>query len=66
MKILLIAVLIWLIQAAIYDGATHLNCFDGWLPKRYASKGFKEYKRVKNWAEGGPDVVYMKLKGEPK
>lgn len=48
-----------LVQAAIAAGATHLDCFDGYLPELYARHGFCETRRVPNWTPGGPDVVYM-------
>lgn len=50
------------ILVAIEKGAKTLDCFDPWLPKRYAEFGFVEYKREANWTAGGPDVVYMRLK----
>jgi len=51
-------------EATGFDGATKLDCFDGFLPGFYARFGFVEYKREPNWTEGGPDVVYMKLDNE--
>jgi hypothetical protein len=50
-----------LIQSAISNGATHLDCFDGYLPAFYTRNGFTEYNRVDNWIAGGRDVVYMRL-----
>lgn len=49
-----------LVENAIRHGAYSLDCFDGFLPKFYASLGFVEYAREKNWNEGGPDVVFMR------
>lgn len=48
-----------LIARAVRDGATHLDCFDGYLVRLYSSHGFHETRREENWAPGGPDVVYM-------
>lgn len=48
-----------LIRYAIKVGATHLDCFDGFLPKLYYKHGFVEVEREPNYNEGGPDVVYM-------
>lgn len=45
--------------AVNWAGATHLDCFDGYLTALYARHGFVEYAREPNWAPGGPDVVYM-------
>ena len=50
-----------LVLAAINSGATHLDCFDGYLVKLYGSLGFVEYDRQPNWTPGGPAVVYMAL-----
>ena len=52
-----------IINRAIVAGATHLDCFDGYLPTLYAAGGFVETARVPNWTPGGPDVVYMALPG---
>jgi hypothetical protein len=49
-----------IVRSAISNGATSLDCFDGYLPKFYARHGFKEVKREPNWTAGGPDVVYMR------
>ena len=49
------------VRAAIKEGATKLDCFDGKLPGYYSQFGFKEYKREANWTKGEPDVVYMRL-----
>lgn len=52
----------WLVQSAIYDGATRLECFDiPHLINLYNSKGFVETFREPNWTIGQPDVVYMKI-----
>jgi hypothetical protein len=48
-------------EAVEIDGATKLDCFDGFLPEFYKQFGFEEYKREPNWTEGGPDVVYMRI-----
>lgn len=50
-----------IVADAIQRGATHLDCFDGYLPTFYAENGFIDYKREANWTPGGPDVVYMQL-----
>lgn len=50
-----------LISAALNAGATHLDCFDGYLTEFYARHGFREYRREPNWTPGGPAVVYMGL-----
>lgn len=50
-----------LIQAAIMQGATHLDCFDGFLVDFYKSHGFAEVDRADNWTPGAPDVVWMRL-----
>lgn len=50
-------------EAISFDGVESLDCFDGFLPRYYEKFGFVEYKRKANWTEGGPDVVYMRLKG---
>lgn len=43
-------------------GATHLDCFDGYLPTLYARHGFVETRREENWTPGDPDVVFMARK----
>lgn len=48
-----------ILSAAVAAGATHLDCFDGYLPSLYARHGFRETSREPNWTPGGPDVVYM-------
>jgi hypothetical protein len=50
-----------IVRDAIENGATHLDCFDGYLPTLYGRHGFVETSREANWAPGGPDVVYMAL-----
>lgn len=49
-----------LVQSAIANGAKYLDCLDGKLTEFYASHGFVEYRREKNWTEGQPDVVWMR------
>lgn len=49
----------YLVTKALEDGATHLDCFDGYLVDFYGSHGFDIVKRVPNWTPGCPDVVYM-------
>lgn len=49
-----------LVGAAVKNGATHLDCFDGYLPSLYARHGFEEWVRDENWTPGGPDVVFMR------
>ncbi|AWD90636.1 GNAT family N-acetyltransferase [Pseudomonas phage Nerthus] len=51
----------WLLFWAIREGAKRLDCFDGYLVEFYKRHGFKETKRVENWAHGGPQVVYMEI-----
>jgi hypothetical protein len=51
----------WLLDHAIKDGATHLNCFDGYLVDFYKARGFVTTKYVSNWTDGEPDVVFMEL-----
>lgn len=48
-----------IVSHAVMNGATHLDCFDGYLPKLYERHGFIDYKRELNWIHGNPDVVYM-------
>jgi hypothetical protein len=52
------------IEAAKAAGGKTLDAFDVGLPQIYAKHGFVEDHREKNWTAGGPDVVYMKLKGK--
>jgi hypothetical protein len=51
--------LIW--DAVLHQGATKLDCFDGFLPDYYKRFGFTETERVPNWMAGEPDVVFMSL-----
>lgn len=48
-----------IMRSALANGAMHLDCFEGFLPEFYARFGFVETRRESNWAENGPDVVYM-------
>ena len=50
-----------IVSSAVANGATHLDCFDGYLTTLYARHGFIDYKRESNWTPGGPDVVYMQF-----
>lgn len=50
-----------LVATAVRYGATHLDCFDGYLPTLYGRHGFTETARERNWTSGAPDVVYMSL-----
>jgi len=50
-----------LVSESVSLGATHLDCFDGYLPTLYGRHGFMEARRERNWVEGDPDVVYMVL-----
>jgi hypothetical protein len=52
-----------LVQCAILQGATHLDCFDGYLTTLYSRHGFGRVTSLPNWTPGGPDVVYMALNG---
>lgn len=60
-----------LVDAAVKVGATHLDCFDGLLPKLYARHGFVEVKRLAwddTYAPEGwdydfqqrPDIIFMR------
>lgn len=49
-----------IVRSAVSNGATHLDCFDGYLPKLYTRHGFEETRREANWTPGGPDVVFMR------
>lgn len=62
------------VAVAIEAGATHLNCFDGFLVRFYRSLGFKEDERLPfddnlaptDWdyeRDGRPDVVFMSREG---
>lgn len=50
-----------LVSMSISCGASHLDCFDGYLPPFYARHGFIEDHRTHNWTPGQPDVVFMAL-----
>ena len=50
---------VWLLLRAMGEGATRLNCFDGFLPEYYAKYGWREVRREPNYKAGGPDVIYM-------
>jgi hypothetical protein len=52
-----------LVTSAVANGATHLDCFDGYLPSLYARHGFERVTSLPNWTPGGPDVVYMATRG---
>ena len=70
-----------LMKLAIQNGGSKLDCFDTFLPKIYKKFGFIEVDRVKwneeykpanwdkehfkQWNNGEPDVVYMKLRQTP-
>ncbi len=56
----------YLIEHAIANGATHLDAFDGFLPTYYEQFGFEIVHREKNWVEGEPEVVFMRLKEDNK
>lgn len=51
----------YLAVSAVLLGATHLDCFDGYLTKFYRKHGFVSYKIVPNWTEGEPSVHFMRL-----
>lgn len=48
-----------LVRDAVESGGSHLDCFDGYLPRLYGRHGFVEIAREPNWTPGGPDVVWM-------
>lgn len=60
-----------IMPSAIQDGATKLDCFEGFLSEAYAKHGFVEVKREPwdqekapahwNEAHGTPDLIYMEL-----
>lgn len=52
-----------IMKAAIANGATHLDCFEGYLTDFYKRHGFCSYKIVPNWTKGEPSVHFMKLAG---
>lgn len=49
----------WLLGQAHKDGASKLDCFDGFLVSFYGKHGWKETSRAANWTAGQPDVVWM-------
>ncbi len=51
-----------IVTDAIANGATFLDCFDGYLPTLYGRHGFVEWHREANWDADGPDVVFMELR----
>lgn len=50
-----------IMKAAIANGATHLDCFEGYLTEFYKRHGFCSYKIVPNWTKGEPSVHFMKV-----
>lgn len=50
-----------IVKSAIANGATHLDCFEGYLSRLYRKHSFVVRKTVPNWTEGRPNVVYMRL-----
>lgn len=50
-----------IVTSAIENGATHLDCFDGYLVNLYSRHGFQRVTSLDNWTPGGPDVVFMAL-----
>jgi len=50
-----------IVESAITNGATHLDCFDGYLTALYSRHGFQRVTSLPNWTPGDPDVVYMAL-----
>lgn len=52
-----------LMRSALANGATYLDCFDGYLPTFYARHGFVDLQHVPNWTPGEADVVLMALPG---
>lgn len=53
-----------IVCSAIRRGATHLDCFDGFLPTFYAKHGFVEVCRVQNYNGAHlPSVIYMSVGG---
>lgn len=51
-----------LVAVAIEKGATHLDCFDGYLTRFYFRNGFDRVTSLPNWGPG-PDVIYMARPG---
>jgi hypothetical protein len=52
------------IQYAILQGATHLDAVDGFLREYYEGLGFEVYRTEKNYVEGQPDIVFMRVRSE--
>lgn len=52
-----------LVASAIHNGASHLDCFDGYLVTLYSHAGFAKVTSLPNWTDGEPDVVYMARPG---
>jgi hypothetical protein len=52
-----------LVEHARHLGATHLDCFDGYLVRFYAEHGFERVTSLPNWTPGEPDVVFMARPG---
>ena len=50
-----------IVRQAIKVGATHLDCFDGYLPTLYSRHGFKIARKEDNWTNGEPCICYMNL-----
>lgn len=50
-----------LVESAVKRGATHLDCFAGYLVDLYQRHGFGSWKIEPNWNAGEPAVHYMKL-----
>ena len=53
----------YLVRTARQVGATHLDCFDGFLVDLYSRHGFQRVTSLPNWTPGEPDVVYMAVPG---
>lgn len=49
-----------LMRHAVAEGASRLDCNDGFLVDFYASHGFVVTEVQPNYTPGGPDVVYMR------
>lgn len=52
-----------IVEHAITHGATHLDCFDGYLVTLYSRHGFERVTSLPNWTPGEPDVVFMARPG---
>lgn len=51
-----------LVTEAKRQGASHLDCFDGYLTSLYSQHGFVVTRREENWSGPEyPDVVFMSL-----